>query len=146
MPVARAKRRVDATPQVVWALAADPYRLNAWWPGVERVENVGRSRWTTVLRSKRGRAVRADYRLVSEDKGARRREWEQELEGTPFARVFSLAVTEMHITSDGDGAKVALEERTRLAGVNRTGGFMVRRARAKILREALDGLQDALAT
>jgi uncharacterized protein YndB with AHSA1/START domain len=34
------RRRIDAAPDAVWSLVADPYNLPRWWPRTIRVENV----------------------------------------------------------------------------------------------------------
>lgn len=141
MPRASVERTVAAPAGPVWSLVREPGRLGEWWPGVERVEGAARSRWTLVFRSAKGRAVRADYRLVDEDQATRTREWAQELEGTPFARVFAEHRTTVVVDGDGGATRVRLEERSRLRGVNRMGGFMVARARRKVLREALDAIE-----
>ena len=73
-------------------MLADPRTLARWWPRVERVKAVTGEGWTTVLRSERGRALRADWRLEA-DEARRRRAWAQELEGTPFAKVLRRAAT-----------------------------------------------------
>ena len=35
-----------------------------WWPGVERMEGVEADRFTQVFKTKRGRPVRADFRVL----------------------------------------------------------------------------------
>ena len=51
-------------------MLADPRSLARWWPRVERVKAVTGEGWTTVLRSERGRALRADWRLEADEAGA----------------------------------------------------------------------------
>ncbi len=138
MTVAR-RRRVAAPPDAVWALLADPYALARWWPRVERVEGVTGDAWTTVMRSERGRAVRADWRLEASEP-PRRRAWAQELAGTPFERVLAERRVEARV-GEGD---VTLELRQRARGWARFGGFLLRRAARRELDEALDGLERAL--
>jgi uncharacterized protein YndB with AHSA1/START domain len=65
-------RTVAAAPEAVWSVVASPKRLARWWPRVERVKGVSADGWTTVMRSSRGRAVRADWRLAEQDEGVRR--------------------------------------------------------------------------
>lgn len=145
MPTARARRIVDAEPAAVWAVVADPRRLADWWPLVARVEGIGGRLFTTVLVSQRGREVRADQRVVVEERG-RRRVWALEVEGSPFARVFAASETEVRVAPADRGAtEVRLELRQRLRGASRLGGLLVRRSSARQLRLALDGLERVLA-
>jgi hypothetical protein len=95
--------------------------------------------WTTVLRSERGRAVRADWRLEASE-APRRRAWAQELADTPFERVLAERRVEARV---GEG-EVTLELRQRGRGWARFGGFLLRRAARRELDEALDGLERAL--
>ena len=145
MPTVVRSREVQASPAEVWELVSDPAQLPRWWPRVERVEGVTPRKFTQVLRTPRGRAVRADFRVTDQDQG-RRRVWSQDLEGSPFERILASSVTELRVApSDGDRAAVTLEMRQRLRGVSRFGGFMARRAARKTLREALEGLERAVA-
>ncbi len=41
-----------------------PTTCPRWWPGVERVEGVEDDRFTQVFKTKRGRPVRADFRVL----------------------------------------------------------------------------------
>lgn len=140
MAAAHRSRRLAASPQDVWELIADPHHLPRWWPGVERVEGVGDGRFTQVLRTQRGRPVRADFRVRESDRPWRRA-WEQELPGTPFARVLSESVIEVHLEPSGSGTEVTIAQRQKLRGYSRTGGFLLRRATNAKLDEALDGLE-----
>lgn len=140
MPTTRVSRTLSATPDRLWKTVSDPHHLPRWWPRVERVESVEAGRFTEVLRSDRGRAVRADFRLA-ELRAPRLAAWEQELEGTPFERIMSFGRTEVRLEEGGGGARVTLEQRARLRGFARLGGFMVRRAARRQLREAMDGLE-----
>ena len=70
MPRVTRRRRLDAPPGRIWPVVSDPYHLPRWWPRTQRVENVtegggdrGR-KWTQVLETRDGRAIRADYRCV----------------------------------------------------------------------------------
>jgi uncharacterized protein YndB with AHSA1/START domain len=134
---------VAAAPEAVWALVADPWALPRWWPRTERVEGVADGSWTTVLRSDRGRAVRADWRLDGEDP-PRRRAWAQELAGSPFARVLAERRVEARVAPEAAGARVELELRQRPRGWARFGGLQLRRAAARELDDALAGLEAAL--
>ena len=136
--IVRRSRTLVAAPEAVWRVVADPRSLVRWWPRVERVKSVSDDGWTTVLRSERGRALRADWRLeVSEDG---RRAWGQELEGTPFAKVLAFRRVEVRVEPAGEGARVEIELRQRGRRMARFGSFMLRRAARKELDGALDGL------
>jgi uncharacterized protein YndB with AHSA1/START domain len=137
-------RTVAAAPDVVWELVAEPRRLARWWPRTERVKGITDTGWTTVLRSPRGRAVRADWRL-EEDERPVRRAWAQELEGTPFAKVLSERRVEAQLEPVDGGTRVTLALRQQARGRSRLGALQLRRAARKELDGALDGLQDVLA-
>lgn len=101
------------------------------------------SQWTMVLQTKSGKDVRADYRcLYSRDGTAYA--WEQEIEGSPFAKVLKSSVTRFELSPADDGTRVAVEQEQRMRGMSRLGGFMLRRATGDQLNEALDGLEHAL--
>ncbi|MCW3017690.1 MAG: hypothetical protein JWO02_4782 [Solirubrobacterales bacterium] len=148
MPRTRRSRVIPADPSAVWGVVGDPHNLSRWWPRVERVEQVTAGAFTEVLRSDRGRTIRADHRL-SELKENERIEWTQLLEGTPFARVMSEGVTGVTLepANGGQATKVTLERRQRMSGMARFGGgFMIRRATSKVLDGALDALTVAVVT
>jgi hypothetical protein len=109
---------------------------------VTRMEGVQGDRWTQVFTTKKGRAVRADFRLL-ESEPPWRRSWGQELAGTPFERVLSEATTEIQLEPADGGTRVRIELRQRLRGYSRVGGLMLRRATRAKLDEALDGLERA---
>ena len=146
MPVTRRSRELAATPEEVWALIEDPHHMPRWWPEVKRMEDVQEDRWTQVFISKRGRAVRADFRLVASDPPgpgghpSGRRAWEQDVIGTPFERVLSESVTELTVEPSGDGTMVTLVQRQKLRGYSKTGGFLLRRATREKLDAALEGI------
>ena len=140
MAVARRTRTIPAPPQEVWAVLEDPHHMPRWWPGVERMEGVEADRWTQVFKTKKGRSVRMDFRLLSSEPPYGRA-WEQEVVGSPFERVLIESVTEVALEPDGAGTRVTIAQRQKLKGYSRTGGFMLRRATAKKLDEALDGLE-----
>ena len=140
MPTTRRSRTVAAPPQAVWATASDPHHLPRWWPRVTRVEAVTDEHFTEVLATQDGRSLRADFRVV-DSRAPERRAWEQELEGTPFAHVFAASSTEVKLLPEGDGTRVTLVMRQQLRGSARMGGFMVRRATARVLDEALQALE-----
>jgi uncharacterized protein YndB with AHSA1/START domain len=146
MPTVRRTRTLAASPEHVWRVVEDPHHLPRWWPGVSRMEGVEDDRWTKVFTTRKGRPVRADFRLLeSEPPGAGgehagRRVWEQDVAGTPFERVLNRAVTEITLGPDGDGTRVELKLQQKLRGYSRAGGWMLRRATRAKLDEALDGL------
>jgi uncharacterized protein YndB with AHSA1/START domain len=140
-------RTLAAAPEAVWRLVGDPRSLSRWWPRVERVKAVTAEGWTTVLRSERGKALRADWRLEADEAGRAglRRAWSQELDGTPFAKVLAERRVEARVEPAGDGSRVTLELRQRGRGMAHFGRFMLRRAAKKELESALDGLARAVA-
>jgi uncharacterized protein YndB with AHSA1/START domain len=128
--------------QELWELIADPHHLPRWWPRVERVEDVEDGAFTEVMRTAKGKLVRADYRLLQSEEPGRSLSWEQQLAGTPFARLLSEARTHVTLSPLQDGTRVTIELHQRLTGFfPRFGGFMVSRAAARTLEEALDGLE-----
>jgi len=133
-------RTLPAAPEAVWKVVAEPRALARWWPRVERVKGVSAEGWTAVLRSSRGRAVRADWRLDGQEAGVRRA-WAQEIEGTPFAKVLAERRVEATVEPAGDGTRVTIELRQRGRGMARFGRFMLRRAARKELDGALAGLE-----
>ena len=141
MATVERSRIVDAPPASVWQVVSDPFRLPAWWPLVQRVEEATPEAWTKVLSSPKGKTVRADYTLV-ESEPERRLVWRQEVEETPFERLMSRATTEIGLDPRGDSAtEVSLTARMSLRGFARLGGFQFRRATARRLEDALDGLE-----
>jgi uncharacterized protein YndB with AHSA1/START domain len=146
MPTIRRSRVVHAPPEAVWDVACDPHHLPRWWPRVLRVEGVDAGGFTQVLQTKKGRGIRADYRIEQ----ARRPEgcrWEQELEGTPFERLFTAAATEIQLKSQPDGGtRVTLVASRTMRGLNRLGGVMLRSATRRHLDEALANLAGLYAT
>ena len=144
------RRRTIAAPvEEVWRLVSDPHSLPRWWPRTSRVENVEqksggrRSQWTKVLETSEGRGVRADYRCLSSAENERY-VWEQQLEGTPFARHLRSSRIEVAMRASGDGTQVDLSSVQALKGMSRLGSPMMRRGQGTILDEALDGIERAL--
>ncbi len=144
------KRVIGAPVEEVWSLISNPYNLPRWWPRTGRVENVERkgggrrSQWTKVLETTEGRGVRADYRCVSSAE-RERYVWEQELEGTPFARHLRSSRVEIGLRGRDGETQVNLASVQSLKGMSRIGSPMMRRAQGAILDEALDGIERALA-
>jgi uncharacterized protein YndB with AHSA1/START domain len=139
MAVARRSRTFQVPPAEIFDLIAEPDHLPRWWPGVARVEGVEGDRFTEVLMTKRGRPVRADFRIVQSDRPYAVA-WIQEVEGTPFQRVLNESVVAIGLSIDAEGTTVTIEQRQKLRGYSRTGGFLLRRATAAKLDEALDGI------
>jgi uncharacterized protein YndB with AHSA1/START domain len=142
-------REIEAPVGEVWKLVSDPYNLPRWWPRTARVENVDakpggkRTQWTKVLQTAEGRGVRADFRCVSSAE-AERYVWEQQLEGTPFERHLNALRVEIAMRERGRGTEISLTEEQTLKGMSKLGSPLMRRARAEILDQALDGLERAL--
>jgi uncharacterized protein YndB with AHSA1/START domain len=141
VPTTRRRRTLRADAATLWRTVGDPHHLPRWWPRVERVEQVEAGRFTELLRTAKGRAVRADFRLA-ELRAPREIAWAQDVEGTPFERVLESARTTVRLTDAGAGAtQVELELSQALRGFARFGGLLVRRAAARALDEALDALE-----
>jgi uncharacterized protein YndB with AHSA1/START domain len=141
--IAARTRTVAAEPAAVWALVSDPRALPRWWPRTERVEGVRDGAWTTVMRSDRGRVVRADWRLEDERR-PERRAWSQAIEGTPFERVISERRVEVRVAPAGDGTAVTLELRQRSRKLGRVGDLVLRGPAGRELDAALGRLAEAL--
>jgi len=135
----------------IWRIVSDPYHLSRWWPRVTRVEGVQERKrgtgtlWTKVLETKSGRTVRADFRCLYA-KEPSSYAWEQEVNGTPFEKVFRSAVTRIELSEADGGTRVDLETRQRLRGLSRLGGFMIKRASTTQLDNALEGLDRVVGT
>lgn len=128
----------------LWDLVSDPHHLPRWWPRVTRVEDVSEQAFTEVLKTAKGRTVRADFELVECDERKRVLRWAQLLEGTPFAGLLSKAHTAVLLEEapDATTTTVTLELNQSLNGFfSRFGAYMVRRAAGATLNDALDGLE-----
>ena len=137
----RRSRVVAATPEDIWATIGDPYHLPRWWPRVERVELVRGDGFTQLLRTDKGRAIRADFRVTASQRPQLRR-WRQEVAGTPFEGILEWSETEVRLEAAGEsGTRVTLEQDQKLRGLAKFGGFMARRAARQSLDTALDGLE-----
>jgi uncharacterized protein YndB with AHSA1/START domain len=139
VPRVTRRRRIEAPRDRIWAVVSDPHSLPRWWPRLQRVEEVEDDTWTKVLKSDRGRAVRADYTRTATDPPARLA-WRQELAETPFERILSESTLAIELGQADGATDVALVSRERLRGLARLGSLMVRRATAKRLDEALERL------
>ena len=134
---------MGAPVDAVWAVVGDPHHLPRWWPLTERVEAVDPQAWTSVLRSERGKVVRADYRVEAHEP-PRHRAWSQQLAGTPFERLLREHRTEVALAPADGATEVTLTVTQRGRGTARLGMFMLRRAAHRQLDQALDGLAEAL--
>jgi uncharacterized protein YndB with AHSA1/START domain len=168
MPTARRSRTIAAPAEELWDVISDPHHLPRWWPRVTRVEDVEDSAFTEVMRTRKGKLVRADFRVATCDEAEHTLVWEQLLAGTPFARVLQSAETQVWLESALAGAQpsrdggtgeqqrgatvVSIELRQEMAGYSQTSGLftgfsarfgspMVRRAARATIDEALDGLE-----
>jgi uncharacterized protein YndB with AHSA1/START domain len=143
MPDASRSRTIAASAEDLWDVISDPHHLPRWWPRVSRVEEVEQDAFTEVLKTAKGKVVRADFQLVETDEQARRIMWSQQVQGTPFARLLRSAETEVRLEADtAQATKVTIELRQVLnGGFPRFGGYMVIRAARATLDEALDGLE-----
>ena len=139
---------VEAEPERVWDLVADPHNLPRWYPRAKRVEDVrgaggDRAHWTTVLETERGTGVRADFRCTGSTT-PRRYAWEQQIEGTPFERVLRSAKLEIGLEPAGAGTEVTLTSEESLRGLSKLGGLMMRGAARSRLDDALSGIDRVL--
>jgi uncharacterized protein YndB with AHSA1/START domain len=139
MPTIRRTRTLAATPEELWAIVGDPHHLPRWWPRVKRVEAVGDDGFTQVLTTDKGVSVRADF-VVMESAPPQVRRWAQDLAGSPFERILVQSETEIRLEPDGDRTRVVVSRLQRLRGLARLGSFMVTRAAARQLDDALSGL------
>jgi len=145
MPVATRSLTLGAPLEQVWELIGDPHHLPRWWPRVERVEDVRDGAFTEVMRTAKGKVVRADFELAHVDSSTHSLCWEQRLAGTPFERLLSSAETEITLAAppgEVAGTHVTIELRQALNGfLTRLGSFMVRRAAVATVDEALANLE-----
>jgi uncharacterized protein YndB with AHSA1/START domain len=134
------KRTVAAAPDAVWDLVSDPHHLPRWWPQVQRVEEVTGDAWTKVLRTPKGKTVRADYTRV-EWRPPTMIVWRQEVEESPFERLLAEATTELELEPEpGGGTRVRLTLNQRPRGWARFSPFQLRAAAARQAEGALEGL------
>jgi uncharacterized protein YndB with AHSA1/START domain len=138
VPTVTRTRTIAAPRERVWRIVSDPRELPRWWPGLQRVEEATPEAWTKVLKGEKS-SVRADFtRLEADD--PRRLVWRQEVEETPFQRFLARSETEISLEPAGEGTEVRIRSVQKLRGLARLGGLLVRRATARLLDEALEGL------
>src|SRR5271166_5626685 len=142
MPDASVSRMIAMPVEELWDVISDPHHLPRWWPRVTRVEDVEDGAFTEVMKTRKGKLVRADFRVLARDDAARSLTWDQLLEGSPFARVLKSAETQVWLqVGSAQATEVTIELRQVLNGVSRFGGYIVQRAARATLDEALDGLE-----
>ena len=142
--ITKRTREVAASREKVWEIVGDPYHHPRWWPRVDRVEGVTRAGWTSVLMSARGNTVRADWTVEVNQQPTERR-WTQEIDGTPFERLFKRNSVEARLEHGAaGGTRVTLLFDQQPRGLARFLPFMLRRAMGRQLDEALDGLAQAV--
>ncbi len=156
MPTAAASRRIAAPLEDLWEVICDPHHLPRWWPRVERVEDVDEGAFTEVMRTRKGKVVRADFTIQARDDSQHTLSWRQEVEGTPFAGVLRSSETVLRLgeapLQGAPETEVTIELRQTLstwepgsrvgrAMVPKIGSFMVRRAAIQTIGEALTGLE-----
>lgn len=132
-------RTLEAAPAEVWAIVGDPGQLWRWWPRVDRVESVDSAGFTEVYKTKKNRTVRADFRIAALDQ-EREIRVVQQLEGTPFERIFAKAGKRCLVEPEGTGTRLTVELTQTPAGLARLGGLMVRKAMRRQLDAGLDAL------
>jgi uncharacterized protein YndB with AHSA1/START domain len=141
VPKVSRSRTIAAPVDGLWRIVSDPWHLPRWWPAVERVEEASPEAWTKVLKTPRGKTVRADFTRVDSEP-PRRLRWRQEVESSPFERILSRAETEVALEPAGAATVVSLTTAQRLRGLALLGTPMVRRATRRLLDEALDSLDE----
>lgn len=155
MPNERRSRTIAVPAEQLWSVVSDPHHLPRWWPRVERMEAVEEGAFTEVMKTRKGKTIRADFDLVHADPERMRVRWDQRVVGTPFAAVLLSSETELTLAEQaseaslsggewgGDATEVTIELRQTLNGQRERGigGYMVRRAARATLDEALEGLE-----
>ena len=136
MPTVTCSRTIPARQTELWELLSDPHHQPRWWPNVERMEAVGEDGFTQVLTTRRGKPIRADFAVIAYHPPSMV-VWEQQLPGTPFARVLRESVMQVDLGPTGDATVVTLSHRLTPRGYSRTGGFLIGRDTSKQLEAAV---------
>jgi uncharacterized protein YndB with AHSA1/START domain len=139
MPTVSCSRSIPAPQAELWELLSDPHHQPRWWPHVERMEGVDEGGFTQVLKTRRGKAIRADFAVIARHPPSMVA-WEQQLSGTPFARVLSESVMQVDLAPSGAATVVTISHRLKPRGYSRTGGFLIGRDTSKQLERLLDGI------
>ncbi len=141
---------IQAPPQRVWEVVADPHHLPRWWPNTVRVEDVREADgevegWTKMLGTESGTRVRGDYRRTRASE-TNVFAWEQELTDSPFERILRSATVEIRLDGEQNdtATRVTVRSEERLRGLSRLGSPLMRTAAGKRLDEALENLDHAL--
>lgn len=140
--ITRRSRVLAASREDLWTIVGDPYHEPRWWPRVQRVERVTTRGWTSVLTSARGNAVRADWIVEANDQPTCRR-WAQEIEDTPFERLFRRNAVEATLEHADGGTRVTLSFDQQPRGMARFMPFVLQRAMGRQLEAALANLAQA---
>jgi uncharacterized protein YndB with AHSA1/START domain len=167
MPDVSRSRTIAMPAEELWDVIGDPHHLPRWWPRVTRVEDVEDGAFTEVMKTRKGKLVRADFKIIARDDAAHSLVWTQLVEGSPFARVLKSAETTVRLTpaqaseppsrgeraaEPGQATVVSIELRQEMASYSPSSGLftgfsarfgspMVRRAARATIDEALDGLE-----
>jgi uncharacterized protein YndB with AHSA1/START domain len=160
MPTATRTREIAAPVEQLWDVISDPNHLPRWWPRVTRVEGVFEGAFTEVMKTRKGKTMRADFEIVERDPLEHRVRWDQQLEGTPFAGVLRSSETELRLKAPDElsltATEVTIEMRQVLSqgwepdgrvlrkvmpGGGGLGARLVRKAAMEMIAEALDGLE-----
>jgi uncharacterized protein YndB with AHSA1/START domain len=139
MPTVTRSRTFAVAQAELWELISDPHHQPRWWPSVERMEAVTGDGFTQVLKTRRGKAIRADFAVAALEPPWMT-VWEQRLPGTPFARVLSESVIQVNLETAGEETTVTITHRLKPRGYSRTGGFLIGRDTSKQLDRLLDGI------
>ena len=108
------------------------------------MEEASREAWTTVLVSKTGKSVRADYCSWRPSEPERVR-WRHEVDDSPFERLSARVHHRDRAGPDGGGGtKVRLTLDQRPRGWARFSPFQLRAAARRQAEAALDGLAELL--
>ena len=123
----------------LWRTVGNVEQLPRWWPRVVRIEAVEGVEFTQVLKTDKGREVRADFTIV-EQVSERLLRYEQQVDGTPFEGLLKGSATEVGLLPQDGGTVVAIVVERELKGLARFGGVIVRRGTRRQIDEALDAL------
>ncbi len=137
----------------VWKLVSDPYACRAGGRGSSRVEDVDAAQRRPAQPVDQGAARPSTgagcgpTTAASRSAENERYVWEQQLEGTPFAKHLRSSRVEIELRAAARGRPGRDRPRSQtLRGMSRLGSLDdAPAARATILDEALDGLEQALA-
>jgi carbon monoxide dehydrogenase subunit G len=94
MATIRHHARIDASPDVVWAIVSDPAGIDEWFPGIESVE------WDGTTRTIDMGGLKIAEEVVTSDDQLRR--FQYRITGGPVELDYHLATID--VFEDGDGA------------------------------------------